>query len=101
MKKIKLGIEALHVNMKHITGIERYNLLVLEALDKYSEMNENLFESVMIFTKEVFDVSEYNNLNIRFVETNLDNYEELVNREEIDLLHCTFVPPTNNITVPE
>ena len=57
MKKIKLGIEALHVNMKHITGIERYNLLVLEALDKYSEMNENLFESVMIFTKEVFDES--------------------------------------------
>lgn len=100
MKKIKLGIEALHVNMKHITGIERYNLLVLEALDKYSESNINYFDSIVIFTKEAFDVSEYNNLDIRFIETNLDNYETLVNSSGIDLLHCTFVPPTNKISVP-
>lgn len=102
MKKIKLGMEALHINMNHITGIERYVLLVLEALDNCLEKEEasDYVEEIVIFTKEIFDVSEYTHLNIRFVKTHIDNYEHLVNHEGIDLLHCTFIPPKNNIAVP-
>lgn len=94
---LRIGIEALHVNMQKITGIERYTLLVLEALNS-CELAYLKISEVIIFTNEKFDVSEYSNLRVSFCITTLANYVEKVNKNSIDVLHCTFVPPEKNIS---
>ena len=99
MNKIVLGIEALHVNMKKITGIERYVLLVLEALNSYCFAYEKI-KKIIIFASDEFDVHLYDNLNIEFRVSNIHIFTENVNLVQPDLLHCTFVPPELDISVP-
>lgn len=99
MDKIVLGIEALHVNMKKITGIERYVFLVLEALNSYCFAYKKI-KKIIIFTTNEFDVYLYDNLNIEFRVSDIDTFTENVNLIKPDLLHCTFIPPELNISVP-
>lgn len=99
MGKFVLGIEAIHTNMNKITGIERYTLLVLEALNNVEAFDKKI-SKIIIVSKAEFDVSAYSNLNIEFSISTADKFTYLVNSLDIDLLHCTFVPPSINIKVP-
>ena len=94
-----LGIEALHINLEHITGIERYLLLALEALDTVNS-TEKYIDKIIIFTKKPTAFGEYENITIQNWSINDEGLSMAVNRSGVDLLHCTFVPVEADVRCP-
>lgn len=95
-----LGIEALHVKMESITGIERYLLLVLEALDSVNKENEKKIDRVIIFANNKFGLEKYSNLEVEILDIGSRPLVECVNESDVDIIHCTFVPVEVGVNCP-
>ena len=95
-----LGIEALHVNMESITGIERYLLLVLEALNAVNTEDEKKIDRVIIFAKNKLRLEKYCTFDIEITNIGTRTLVECVNGSEVDILHCTFVPVEVGVNCP-
>lgn len=94
---MRLGLEALYVDPHNITGIERYLSLVLEAL---SSVRRDFIDEIMIFAQNRRVLEQWVTADVRVVETQVNSFENTVEMEEVDLLHCTFVPPRRPLSCP-
>jgi glycosyltransferase involved in cell wall biosynthesis len=94
---MRLGLEALYVNPRNVTGIERYLSLMFEAL---FSVRQDIIEEILVFAQNRMEVKQWIGVDAKVVETTLDSFESTVESIGVDILHCTFIPPGRRLSCP-
>lgn len=89
-------VEAIFSDFKHISGIERYALNLLKSLT-YLGHKATILLSCKV-TDDIIRDYRLDEYDLIFIEDSYNDWVEVLLRQKLDILHCTFVPPPPGIT---